>query len=97
MVSSKTIDPKKKQACKSIINLVNRLPSDKIQTWLSLSELQSLLVNGGVQIDDAFLCLAMRLHSRAHFDSRPLGKRKMTYYLRVEKKCFLRSVNSVRK
>ena len=77
MVSSQRTDPKKKQAYKSIVNLVNRLPSEKIQTWLSLSELQSLLVNGGVQIDEDVLCLAMRFHSRGRFDSRRFGKRNM--------------------
>ena len=80
MVSSKTIDPKKKQACKSIINLVNRLPSDKIQTWLSLSELQSLLLVGGVQIDEDVLCLAMGSYSRGQFDSRQFGRRPVRYY-----------------
>jgi hypothetical protein len=80
MASSKRIDPKKKQAYKSIVNLVNRLPSDKIETWLSVSELQSLLVNGGVQIDEDVLRLAMRYHSRGLFDSRRFGRRNMTYY-----------------
>jgi len=82
MVSSKRIDPKKKRAQKSIVNLVHCLPSDTIQTWLTVSEIWTLLVNGGIaaEIDDAVVRFAMQGHSRGQFESRRFGKSHENFY-----------------
>jgi hypothetical protein len=74
--------PNKTQALKSIVNLVSRLPSDKICTWLTVTELRLLLVSGGVaaKIDDAIVRVAMRYHICGQFDSRHFGNKHEKYY-----------------
>jgi hypothetical protein len=75
-------NPKKTQVYKSISNLVSGLPSDKIHTWLSLPELWSLLVSGGIaaKIYDADVRFTMAYHSRGWFELHHFGEKIAKYY-----------------
>jgi hypothetical protein len=78
----KGITKKTPQVYKSIVNLASGLPSDKICMWLSVPEIWSLLVSGGIvsQIEDSDVHFAMRYYSYGRFESRHFGKKRARYY-----------------